>query len=130
MAQSVQIPQGIVDLVKSDGVAREITGVIVDGTTPTGTGQYMVYLDEGVAQSVPLAGWPAVQATLAQKEADKQQAAQVKAQIIQTFAPMVGRLVTASFTARELQAWLVVVTHKLGGVGRGGELLAPGEWKP
>jgi hypothetical protein len=128
MAQSIQLPQGIAELVKADGRPREITGIIYEGATPTGTGQYMVYLDDGVVRSVPLADWPAAQAELAQKEADRQQAAQVKQQILGALQGLTGRRADGVFTNAEIKALVMAWVHTRGGLNKAGEFRAPGEW--
>lgn len=128
MAQSIQFSQGIADLVKSDGVAREITGVVYDGTTPTGTTQIMIFLDGDTVRSVALAAWPAAQAALATQEADRQQAIQVKAQILGALQAMAGRPANGTYTAKELQALVMGIAHKLGGITKAGEIRPPGDW--
>lgn len=128
MANTIQIPQGVADLVKGDGKPREITGVTYDGAVPVGTAQYMIYLDDGLVRSVELAGWPAAQAELATKEADRQTAIQTRQEIVTALQAITGRAANGTYTAKELQAIIMGLLHKVGGVDKDGKVKAPGVW--
>lgn len=128
MANTIQIPQGVADLVKGDGKPREITGVTYDGAIATGTAQYMIYLDDGLVRSVDLAGWPAAQAELATKEADRQTAIQTRQEIVTALQAITGRAANGTYTAKELQAIIMGLLHKAGGIDKDGKVKAPGVW--
>jgi hypothetical protein len=128
MANTIQIPQGVADLVKGDGKPREITGVTYDGAIATGTAQYMIYLDDGLVRSVELAGWPAAQAELATKEADRQTAIQTRQEIVTALQGLAGRAANGTYTAKELQALIMALVHKAGGINKAGEIRSSGEW--
>lgn len=127
MARSIQLPPGIADLVKATGKPTQITGVEMDGATPVGIADYMIYLDEGIVRSIPLAGWPAQEIVLNQKEIDRQQGIATRQGLITAAQSAVGKLFK-DLDAAARWALFVLVLWKLGALNRDGTIRELSEW--
>lgn len=104
----VYLPENIYAAVAADGIPREATDIAGSGT------KHMIFLNEiGAVESCPIAAWPAEEAALALRKAERQQKEAALAALRAALTPIRGKG-AAQWSVAEMRDLLAILLDQAG----------------